>query len=292
VLITGCSGYVGHQIALRLASADFEVIGTSRRPFELPGVAVAVGDHLEPTFVSSAVDRCDAVVHFAARTRGHDAASFARDNEDVTRTFCREATRLGKRFVHISSDQAVYQTGLYGKSKRACEDIVTQEGRDYAILRLTAVLGRYAPEMNSTFSKIIRKLHSSPFLVVPGSCEFPIAPVWIGDIERAVRWFLEAGAMPDDVCEVCGPVLTLAALIDLFEQRLGKRRMRVRLPLRPIQAVARLLAPFRAFARLPLDALLDLGKPVGVSPAKLTAIIGQEPTSMADAVPRIEGFPA
>jgi nucleoside-diphosphate-sugar epimerase len=292
VLITGCSGYVGHQIASRFASADWDVVGSSRRPFSLDGVDVVTGDHLDADFVASIVRRCDVVLHFAARTRGHDAECFHRNNEAVTSLFCRVARRLGKRFVQISSDQAVYQTGFYGKSKRACEEIVAHEGADYVVLRLSAVLGRYAPEMASTFSKIIMRLHRSRCIVVPGSCQFPIAPIWIGDIERVLRQFLELPRMPDDVFELCGDVLKLESMIDLFEQQLGVRRRRLRLPLRPLQSVARVLKPHSVFARLPLDALLDLGVPVKVSHEKLTQAIGFEPTEMARAVPQIEGFPA
>ena len=291
VLITGCTGYVGHQIASRLASAGLDVIGSSRRPLSLEGVEVVTGDHLNAEFVASVVGRCDAVVHFAARTRGHSAEVFYRDNEAVTALFCREARRLEKQFIFISSDQAVYQTGFYGKSKRACEEIVGQEGGEFVVLRLTAVLGRYAPEMASTFSKMIKRLHDSCFLVVPGNCEFPIAPVWIGDIEQVVRQFLELEMLPDDVFELCGPVLTLASLIDLFEQRLGKKRLRLGLPLRPLQSVARILKPHRMFARLPLDALLDLGRDVEMSHEKLEQATGFTPTSMVEALPQIEDFP-
>jgi len=85
--------------------------------------------------------------------------------------------------------------------------------------------------------------------------------------------------------------LTLASLIDLFEQRLGKKRLRLGLPLRPLQSVARILKPHRMFARLPLDALLDLGRDVEMSHEKLEQAIGFTPTSMVEAVPQIEDFP-
>ena len=209
----------------------------------------------------------------------------------MTELFCRQTRRLAKRFIYVSSDQAVYQTGFYGKSKRACEEIVARECEDFVVLRLTAVLGRYAPRMGSTFSKIIRRLDESRFIVVPGSCEFPIAPVWIGDIESVVRRFLELEKLPDDVFELCGHVLTLASLLELFEQRLGERRLRLRLPLEPLQSAARLLRPHAMFARLPLDALLDLGAPVRVSCEKLHRAIDFVPTDMPTAVARIEDFP-
>ncbi len=291
VLITGCSGYVGHQIASRLARAGYDVVGSSRRPLSLDGVEGVTGDHLNADFVGSIVERCDAVVHFAARTRGHDPKVFRRDNEEMTALFGRETRRLGKRFIHISSDQAVYQTGFYGKSKRACEEIVARQCADYVVLRLTAVLGRYAPDMASTFSQIIQRLDTWPLMVVPGSCEFLIAPIWIGDIERVLHQLLELETLPDDLFELCGPVGTLRSLIDLFEQRLGVRRRRLRLPMGPSQSPARVLKRYKMFARLPLDALLDLGAPIRVSHEKLTRALGFQPTEMRKAVAEIEGFP-
>jgi hypothetical protein len=61
--------------------------------------------------------------------------------------------------------------------------------------------------------------------------------------------------------------------------------------LQPLQAVARSLKPWSPFARLPLDALLDLGAPVRVSPDTLTDRIGFQPTAMEAAVSQIEDFP-
>jgi hypothetical protein len=106
-----------------------------------------------------------------------------------------------------------------------------------------------------------------------------------------MRQFLELQKLPDNAFELCGPVLTLTSLIDLFERRLGERRLRLRLPLRPLQSVARMLKPHKIFARLPLDALLDLGTPVQVGHEKLTRAIGFVPTDMATAVLQIEDFP-
>ena len=292
ILVTGSSGYVGHQIALRLAQAGLCVTGSARRPCDtLEGVEVLSGDHLAPGFVATIVEACDVVVHFAARTRGHNAESFYRDNELVTTMLCREAQRCGKRFVFISSDQAVYQTGFYGKSKRACEEIVAAEHSNFVIIRLTAVLGRYAPDMASTFSKIIQRLHDGPVLIVPGSCQFPIAPVWIGDIEVVLRQLFKLNNLPNAVFELCGPILTLSSLIELFEKRLGQSRMRVRLPIWPLQVTARILKPYKIFARLPLDALLDLGAPVRMSSDKLQRVVDFKPTDMASAVAQIEGLP-
>jgi nucleoside-diphosphate-sugar epimerase len=291
VLVTGCSGYVGHQVAARLARANVDVIGTSRRPWDIEGVEVAVGDHQDEAFVANAVGRCDAVIHFAGRVRGSTPQAFERDNQEMTTRFCREAARVGARFIYISSDQAVYRTGHYGDSKRACEEIVQQESDDYVVLRLSAVLGRYAPEMASTFSSIIQRLRRGPFLVMPGSGDFPIVPVWIGDIDWSLRTLLRDDRRLNEVFELCGTTTTLEALIDSFERRLGVRRPRLRLPLQPLQAVARSLKPWSPFARLPLDALLDLGAPVRVSPDTLTDRIGFQPTAMEAAVSQIEDFP-
>jgi 2-alkyl-3-oxoalkanoate reductase len=291
VLITGSAGYVGHQIAQRLARAGVTVLGTSRRAFSLPSVEIHTGDHLDANFIASTVSRCDCVLHFAARTRGHAPQQFQRDNEAVTKLLCREATKAGKRLIYVSSDQAVYQTGHYGRSKLACEEIVRDTCDEHTTLRLTAVLGSYAPEMPSTFSKIIKRLHEARFITVPGSCEFQIAPIWIGDIERVIMHLLSLDRLPNDTFEVCGPQLSLADLIGLFEHRLGVKRRRLRLPLWPLQTAARILKPLRVFARLPLDALIDLGSPVLVSPYKLQEMTGITPMPMSQAVPLIEDFP-
>ncbi len=292
VLVTGCTGYLGHQIAVRLARSGLTVTGSSRRPFSLEGVEIITGDHSSTDFVNELVTGSDVIIHFAGRTRGHNAKVFHRDNESLTSLLCTRASEHNKGFIYISSDQAVYQTGSYGRSKRACEGIVARESSNYVVLRLTAVVGCYAPHMESTFSRTIKRLHDASFVLVPGDCDFEIAPVAIGDVEFSLRKLLEFEKLPNDTFEVCGRSLTLKALIDLFEQRLGVHRTRIPLPIAPLRSVARLLKPYKTFSKLPLDALLDLGKPVRVSYQKLGRLIGFVPTEMNEAVLEIEDFPA
>jgi len=72
-LLTGATGYVGHQLALRLATENFEVHALIRNPDsdKIPkhkNIVVFEGDICDYESVVKAIEGCDYVFHTAAFT--------------------------------------------------------------------------------------------------------------------------------------------------------------------------------------------------------------------------------
>ena len=73
VLLTGATGYIGHQLALKLAIQDYEVhalvrdLGSKKIPRHKNIIPVK-GDICEYETVQSAIKNCDYVFHTAAFT--------------------------------------------------------------------------------------------------------------------------------------------------------------------------------------------------------------------------------
>lgn len=154
LLVTGASGLLGSNLALR-AAARYAVIGlTHRHPLAASGFETLEADLLEPGAVARVLDATqpDWVVHCAALAdidACEQQPELARKlNTELPGQLAQEAARRGMRFVHISTD-AVYDgtkapyketdapnpLSVYAKTKRMAELAVKAAHPQWLILR-------------------------------------------------------------------------------------------------------------------------------------------------------------
>ena len=293
VLITGCTGYVGRQLATRLAGVGYRVTGTSRRDFRLAGVRAERGLLTDEAFLMDVLADQDVLIHAAALTRSNDARELYESNEKVTSCLLDAAARREvKRIIYLSSDQAVHEVGPYGASKRRCEILVQQKATDYAILRMTPVIGEYCPGANSTYSKLVDRLSRGRPFLLPGNGRFPIAPVSIEDVATVIDLLIRKRAPLTKVYGLCGQHSSFVRFVDTVEKRLGSRTARIQLPLPLLKAGAQLCRMTPLASRLPVDSILSIGAPVPVSARELMDDLGFRPTPLAKVIAEMEGFPS
>jgi nucleoside-diphosphate-sugar epimerase len=103
VFITGASGFIGRRLAERYRELGSEVRGMDVRPD--PERAVVAGEVSEPGDWQDHADRCDLVIHTAARIGfGGRPEAYWRVNTVGTRRALDAAVRAGaQRFVQLSS---------------------------------------------------------------------------------------------------------------------------------------------------------------------------------------------
>ena len=148
VFITGASGFIGGQIALRLLAAGRRVRVLSRRPLpelEKLGAEVVPGDLHDPAALRRGCEGAGTVFHVAGRVGvWGPAADFFRVNVEGTRHVIAACRAAGvRRLVYTSSPSAVYNGGdlvgvdesaplcvtapcAYPTSKAAAERLVTE----------------------------------------------------------------------------------------------------------------------------------------------------------------------
>lgn len=111
LFITGATGYIGHQLALRAAGRGYNVAALVRAPQSPflprhPNIRFFKGDVTDPSSLVTAMDGCEAVFHAAALTQlwHRDPSLFYRVNVDGTRNVLNAALQQGvKRLVFTSS---------------------------------------------------------------------------------------------------------------------------------------------------------------------------------------------
>jgi nucleoside-diphosphate-sugar epimerase len=164
-LLTGATGFIGLNLAERIAGAGHRVralVRASSRVDELRrlGAELLPGDVTDPTSLPAAVEGCEVVVHLAGLVKALDRAHYFRVNVEGTRhlALACAAARPRPRLVLVSSLAAAGPAGVrrprkeedapapvsqYGESKLAAERIVQElAGRlDATIVRPPIVYG-------------------------------------------------------------------------------------------------------------------------------------------------------
>ncbi len=197
-LITGANGFIGRNLAQRLMErADTEVIRVTRE--------AAVDD------LPRAVASADIVFHLAGVNRPADPAEFETGNVGLTARLGQALRDAGRPVpvVFASSTQAALDN-QYGRSKRAAEESLRQDGRSAGapvyLFRLPNVFGKWSrPNYNSAVATFCHNIARE----LPISVRDPLAPVTLVYIDDVVTRFialLEGGRAPAETFEAIGPV--------------------------------------------------------------------------------------
>ena len=189
VLVTGASGQVGSAVARHLVEEGHEVLGLSRGPIELPGLAgrlsVDIGTPDAADRIHSAAAPCEAIVHAAAaRDTDLAARSVSLTNCLGTQEMIAVAERWRvERFVYVSGvtvignpevlpvteEHAASPRTAYHAAKLYGEylvDIAGAGGLGAATLRLTAPVGPGTPRSRALAVFVRQALRDEPLNVL------------------------------------------------------------------------------------------------------------------------------
>ncbi|MFE4712006.1 dTDP-4-dehydrorhamnose reductase [Paenibacillus sp. NPDC056722] len=163
VLVTGAAGQLGQDVVLLLQKEGHEVFGCDRKEMDITD--------LEQTVKVIGDFNPDAVIHCAAYT-AVDAAESDVDgayliNATGSRNVALASEKVGAKLVYISTDYVFEGLGsepyheydntaprsIYGKSKRAGENLAQSLSSKYFIVRTAWVYGKYGKNFVKTMLK-------------------------------------------------------------------------------------------------------------------------------------------
>ena len=236
VAVTGATGFVGRAVVDRAAGSGLTLRALTRRAQpSRAGITWIAGalDKLESLAVL--VDGADAVLHIAGVVNAPDREGFVAGNIDGTRAMVAAAREAGvRRFVHVSSLSAREpDLSVYGWSKRQAEDVVTQSGLDWTIVRPSGIYGPHDTEWLDVFRTAKLGL---AFMPPPGT----LSLIAVEDFARLLTTLVATDG-PRAVLEVDdGQVLTHADLAAAMGAAVGRRVMTLHLPKGLLQLGARI----------------------------------------------------
>lgn len=259
-LVTGATGFTGKALCKRLVGDGWDVTAFVRpsprvAPLRELGIRCLDVDITDRQSVHGAMPRADRVFHIAAmfRTEDTDREQFRRVNAHAVENLAAAAGELGVgRFIHCSTvgvhghidnppaDETYrarpndhYQTTKW-EGERVAQRYFDQ-GLPGVIVRPGAI---YGPG-DRRFLKLFKAIERGAFFMI-GSGRTLYHLVYIDDL---IDGFLLAADKPDVVGEafiIAGPRYTsIQQMADSVAAILGKKLPRLKVPLWPVEAAAR-----------------------------------------------------
>ena len=224
VLVLGGTGFVGRQVCEQLTRLGWSITVPTRRAVNasrvqsLPGVTVIEASVHRPTELARLIPGHDAVVNLVAVLHG-DEDRFEHVHVTLPGLIADAMRQAGvQRLVHVSALGADPQgPSMYQRSKAQGETVLHNAGLDLTVLRPSVIFGAEDQFLN-LFADMQAVL---PFMPLAGSGT-RFAPVWVGDVARAVVTCLQNPSTTGQTYELCGPdVMTLGELVHRAGQWAG-----------------------------------------------------------------------
>lgn len=179
IVVTGADGFIGRNLALRLAELGDLVLGLTR------------ANTREDWF--SAVADADAVIHLAGANRPADPAEFNSINAGTAHLLTEALEAAGRPIPAIySSSIRAEGDDTYGQSKRAGEEILfeygARTGAAVYVFRLPNVFGKWArPNYNSAVATFCHNVARD----LPITVNDPAAPLTLTYIDDVIAAFID-----------------------------------------------------------------------------------------------------
>jgi NADH dehydrogenase len=233
VAIIGGTGFIGRNITKRFVDEGINVVAISRNPikfYERMGgkIEAREANILYPQQISDAIRGCDVVINCAGiiREKGGNTFEGVHIQGVINILHALKENRI-TRFVHISALGA--GRGIetrYFRTKEIGEKLIVESGLEWTIFRPSIVIG----EDGGIFKKI-KDLSISPVLILPDMRGGKNQVVSVEDLTNAVFISVVKKMAVKAIVELGGRELSMDELILRILQKIGKRRLIIRLPL-------------------------------------------------------------
>ena len=238
VLVTGATGFVGLEILSQLHQQGHSIRILARNP-QSPRVRQLVssfsaevhpGDVLNAATLAGAANNTVAVVHLVGIISEVGQCTFENVHTRGTQNMVAAAQQAGVgRYIHMSAlGTRPNAASRYHQTKWAAEELVRHSALEFTIFRPSLIYGP-GDQFINLFAKIIRR---SPIVPLLASRRARFQPV---PVEAVATAFAKSLLEPKSVGQtyaLCGPeALTLSDIVDRIQDVLGKRRLKLRLPL-------------------------------------------------------------
>jgi len=221
VLLTGATGYIGHQLALKLASQNYEVHALVRdlNSDKIPKhkkITPFKGNICEYESIQNAIKNCDYVFHTAAFTdlKCNKINKFYNTNVVGTKNVLEASLEENVKKVIYTSTLSTFGPALYHVpitenqpriasysndyelTKSMSEEVVSEyvkKGLSCTILSLTRVYGPGLKTYSNGVNNIISRILNDRILFVPSKLNIEANYVFIDDVINAELLALENG---------------------------------------------------------------------------------------------------
>ncbi len=288
IVMTGATGFVGRNLlrALREEGMEVRCVVRSERGAEFVkdlGAYPVHGDVTDRDSLLRAVGGADTAISLVGILFESGKATFKAIHVDGVRNYIEACKEKGvKHFIHVSAlGTRPDARSKYHQTKWEAEEIIRHSSLDYAIFRPSVIFGREDNFVN-LFARIIR---ISPIINIPGSGRNRMQPVYVKDLVRAMVMAVKDGRYLGKTYEIGGrDILTFEEIIDTICKVLGKRRIKVHIPISLLRPGAWIMETLLPRPLLTRDQILMLEEDNITTENALPEVFKIEPTGFEEGI--------
>ena len=284
VLVTGGTGFLGRRVVYELLERGHQLrllVHTpgSERMFSHREVEVQYGSIRDPVALSSAFYDVDSVVHLVGVIRPKRRNSFEDIHRGGTANVLTAAKEAGaSHFLHVSVIGAANdQSYPYLYSKWQGEQEVVNGGIPYTIFRPSMLFGE-GDEFLNALAGLVRLF---PLIPVIGSGKNRLHPLAVDDLARCIAITLGRDDLKGRTLDLGGAQrLSYNELVSEVAKAMGKRRLRLHLPVWPVYAATAVSQVFLPRPPITTDQIKMLGIRSVAEPGEVERVFGFTPRPM------------
>ena len=236
--IFGASGFIGRHLIRRLTKKDYRIVVATRSPY-LHGYLKPLGNpgqiDLEKTNIfdeenlRTLVKNSDVVINLVGILYETRRQKFNHIHTQFPFMLSKLCNEFGiKNLVHVSAlGVKERHNSLYMQSKLGGEKAIQSNFKPSVILRPSVVFG---PE-DKFFNTFASLAQFSPFLPLVGGGKTKFAPVYVGDVAKAIVKALELNNSEPKIYELGGPAnYSFKELMEILLIEIKKKRFLIPIP--------------------------------------------------------------
>lgn len=222
VCIIGGTGFVGHHLIPKLASAGIACRIPARRPHRYRSLEVQQGceltmlENLEVESLKHHFDGCDAVINLLGILNESSICSFEEIHVEAPKKIMEAAQQSGvKRLLHMSALNADETDGVsnYLKSKGKGENLMLVQNS--GAVKVTTFRPSVIFGDNDSFMNRFAQLLMIPGPLPLACADAKFSPIYVGDVTTAFLKTLSDASTFGKSYELCGPrTLTLREIVE------------------------------------------------------------------------------
>ena len=238
IAIFGAGGFIGKHLMRELTKLDYRIKVATRSPY-LKGYLKPLGDPgqielfktniFNPEDVRQVLKNCDLAINLCGilyETRKQKFHQIHSQFPYLLSNLCKEVGI--KNLVHVSAlGVKEKHTSQYMQSKLQGEKNIQNTFKSFVILRPSLIFG---PE-DRFFNVFASLVQFSPALPLIGGGKTKFAPIYVGDVAKAIVKALELNHSKSKIYELAGPKnYSFKELMEILLTEIKKKRFLIPIP--------------------------------------------------------------
>jgi len=238
IAIFGAGGFLGRHLMRKLTELDYRIKVATRSPY-LKGYLKSQGNAgqielfktniLNEDEVKNILNNCDVAINLVGILYETKKQKFSQIHEQFPHLLSRLCNECEvKNLIHVSAlGVEEKHESKYKQSKLNGEKNIKDNFKQSVILRPSVVFG---PE-DKFFNVFASFVQFSPILPLIGGGKTKFAPIYVGDIAKAIIEILKNDNLESNIYELGGPEnYTFKQLMEILLREIKKKRFLISIP--------------------------------------------------------------